>query len=102
MSYGGMNDEITLIAVTPSPGTAGNTQYARTETTVFCARKSAKRAEWYAANAAGVQIDDTFDVPTDEYNGQTEARYNGQKYRIFRTYSDNRRRTTELICMRIV
>ncbi len=96
-----MLDEITLVTVTPSPGTAGKTEYARTAKAVYCQRKSAKRAEWYAANAAGIQVDDAFDVLTDEYDGQTEAVYAGKRYRIFRTYEDPKTRLTELNCTRI-
>jgi SPP1 family predicted phage head-tail adaptor len=94
-----MLDVLTLRTVTTITDENGFPAVTVTSTDVFCEPKGVKRAEYYAAQAVGMQVDQTFDVNTDEYNGQTEAVYSGVVYDIKRSYTPGKGRT-ELICVR--
>ena len=86
------NDEAKLVTLTASDSTV-----TRTETTVFCTRKSVGYREFYAAIQVGINPTYVFEMDVDEYetacsesNGTrfipTELIYNGAKYNIIRTY----------------
>ena len=70
-----MNEILTLIQ------TDGTTR------DVFCGLRSVSRSEFYQANATGYKPELVF-VLADylEYNDETLVDYDGQRYRVIRTY----------------
>lgn len=86
------NDEAKLVTLT-----ATESQVIRTETSVFCGKKSVGYREFYAAVEVGLNPSYIFEMDTDEYeqavittNGvrqiPTELIYGGAKFNIIRTY----------------
>lgn len=61
---------------------------------IFVNGLSISRAEWFAAQNAGLDIEFAFQTPSVNYAGEQYAEYNGRKYLIYRTYE--RDGTTEL------
>lgn len=61
--------------------------YVETTRTVFAALRSIGQAEFYAANAQDIHPEAKF-VLADylDYEGETFAEHNGQRYRILRTF----------------
>lgn len=54
---------------------------------VFCGLRSVTRSEFYQANATGYKPELVF-ILADyyDYNGETLVDYDGQRYRVIRTY----------------
>lgn len=86
------NDEAKLVTLTASDSTI-----TRTETTVFCGRRSVGYREFYAAIEVGLNPTYIFEMDVDEYEQAcstsggvrhipTELIYAGAKYNIVRTY----------------
>lgn len=75
-----MNEVLTLILRTP-----GTNEITKRD--VFCGLRSIGQSEFYQANAQDIHPEAKF-VLADylDYNGETLADYNGQRYRILRTY----------------
>lgn len=68
-----------------------------TERETFARKKSAGRAEVYAAAAVNLKPSVVFEVWTSEYQGELSLRHLGTKHKVIRTYA----RTdgiTELTC----
>lgn len=63
---------------------AYSTTYSDKE--VWADRRSVKRQEFYSALAAGRSADVVFGVQADDYAGQTEVTYDGQSYKVLRSY----------------
>ncbi len=70
-----------------------------TETEVFADRHSVKSSLFYAAQAAGKQLDVAFTVHIPDYAGQTELEYNGALYEVVNTYELDSERV-DLNCRR--
>ncbi len=70
-----------------------------TETEVFADRHSVKSALFYAAQAAGKQLDIAFTVHISDYAGQAELEYNGALYEAVNTYELDSERV-DLNCRR--
>jgi hypothetical protein len=87
------NDEATLVTLTASGATV-----TRTETPVWCTKKSVSYKEFYAAVEVGINPTYIFEIDKDEYDraviietGGTKKRpteliYQGEKFNILRTY----------------
>lgn len=91
------NDEAKLVTLT-----ASGAQVTRTETEVFCTRKSVGYREFYAAVQVGINPTYVFEMDVDEYeqavirtdnedqtvtvSRPTELIYQGEKFNILRTY----------------
>ena len=87
------NDEATLVTLTANGATV-----IRTETPVWCTRKSVSYKEFYAAVEVGINPTYIFEIDVDEYDravivetGGTKKRptelvYDGEKFNIIRTY----------------
>ena len=86
------NDECKLVTLTRNEA-----QVTRTETSVFCGKKSVSFREFYAAVEVGINPSYVFEMDVDEYeaavittNGvrqvPTELIYGGAKFNIIRTY----------------
>ena len=88
------NDEAKLVTLTVS-----GSQVTRTETPVWCTKKSVSYKEFYAAVEVGINPTYIFEVDIDEYlaavitdetSGKktrpTELIFDGEKFNIIRTY----------------
>lgn len=79
------SDRITLRTVTK---TLANGAYTTTysDKEVWADRRSVKRQEFYSALAAGRSADIVFAVHADDYANQAEVTYDGQSYKVLRSY----------------
>ncbi len=87
------NDEAILVTLTASGATV-----TRTETPVWCTKKSVSYKEFYAAVEVGINPTYIFEIDLNEYDraviietGGTKKRpteliYDGEKFNIIRTY----------------
>ena len=86
------NDEAKLVTLYASDATL-----SRTETTVFCGKKSVSYREFYAAVEVGINPSYIFEMDVEEYEQAcstvsgvrhipTELIYQDAKYNIVRTY----------------
>ena len=91
-------DVVKLRAVTKQYVDGFLTEVA-TETEVFADRHGVVRAEYYAAQAAGMQADIAFTLRLAEYGGQSELAYGGKIYDVVRTYELDSERI-DLTCRR--
>lgn len=98
------NEEAKLVTLSASGSTV-----SRTETAVFCGRKSVTFREFYAATQVGINPSYVFEMDKSEYDAAlirttnadetvtvtrpTELIYEGEKFNIIRTYET----TTDLI-----
>lgn len=82
-----MNEILTLITVTQHTDEYGDLAATETARGVFAKLGSIGQKEFYQAHAAGLQPELKF-VLADylDYNGETLVEYNGQRYRVLRTY----------------
>ena len=82
-----MNDILTLIKRTQDVDEYGDPAIRETRRDVFCRLASIGQKEFYQAHAVGLQPELKF-VLSDylDYNGESLVEYDGQKYRILRTY----------------
>jgi len=70
------------------------------EREVFAEEKSVTREEFFKALQSGFSADIVLCVNRDEYDGHNKAYYNGNTYRIYRTYSSGVY-DIELMCERV-
>ena len=80
------SDKITLRAATTSLDGFGDAVKSYTDTTVWANKKSATRAEFYGANAAGIKVDIVFEVNAEDYKDQTVVQYGLVSYEVMRAY----------------
>ena len=92
-----MNEQLVLVDTVTTVNSVGIPVLTETKTTVWADKLSAKRAEHYAANSAGIRVDIVFSVNADDYTGQTEVEWNSTKYNVVRSYAVGRGRV-ELTC----
>jgi len=92
-----MEHQLVLVDTVTSVNSVGIPVLTETKTTVWADKLSVKRAEHYAANAAGIRVDIVFSVNADDYTGQTEVEWNSTKYNVVRSYAVGRGRV-ELTC----
>lgn len=84
------NDSITLVRSHTAKGPLNQSVPAGEDLVeIDCDIKSASRAEWAAAGNRGLKPAFCVTVWTDEYQGETVAILNGQRYGIYRTYTPN-------------
>lgn len=81
-----MEHLITLRATTTAPNSTGLAVETATDTTAYADIRSVKRAEYYAANAAGNSVDQVFVVNADDYAGQMQVVHNSVTYNVIRAY----------------
>jgi len=70
------------------------------ERKILCGIKSIVRNEFYAAAQTGLKPEITFIVHNFEYNGEKEVEFEGQKYRVIRTYLASSEEI-ELVCEKV-
>lgn len=80
------SDKITLRAVVKAVDSSGYPTQTNTDTEVWANVRSATRAEFYAANANGIDVSMMFDVHTEDWNNQTQVVYDSKTYDIVRAY----------------
>ena len=79
------SDRITLRKITTTY-TGGFPSESVVETIVWADRHSIKRAEFFAAQAAGIQADIAFTVRIEDFDDHTEVTHGTKTYDIVRTY----------------
>jgi SPP1 family predicted phage head-tail adaptor len=82
-----MTEILTLITATQAPDDYGDLVTTETTRDVFAKLGSIGMKEFYQAQAVGLQPELKF-VLADylDYEGETLVEYNGQRYRVLRTY----------------
>ncbi len=82
-----MNEILTLITATQHADEYGDLTVTETTREVFAKLGSIGQKEFYQAKAVGLQPELKF-VLADylDYNDETLVEYNGQRYRVLRTY----------------
>jgi SPP1 family predicted phage head-tail adaptor len=56
---------------------------------IFCTVKDVSQTAFYAAKQSGMKPALIFIIRAEEYEGQTEVEYSGEKYAVARTYCPN-------------
>lgn len=94
-----MIERLTLITRTLSKDATGLPVYTETKRAVFCGIRSIGQQEFYQSHATDYRPEVKF-VLADylEYQGETLAEYDGQRYRIIRSYRTGQ--TLELVAQR--
>jgi len=93
--------ELTLIGYETEYDEIGQEINVPVERKILCGIKSIIRNEFYAAAQTGLKPEITFIVHNFEYNGEKEVEFEGQKYRVIRTYLANSEEI-ELVCEKVV
>lgn len=93
--------ELTLINYTIEYDEIGQQKKIETRTNILCAVKSIGRNEFYAAAQAGLKPEITFVIHGYEYNGEKEVEFEGQKYKVIRTYMKDFEEM-DLVCEKVI
>lgn len=93
--------ELTLIFYETDYDNIGQEIEVPVERKILCAMKSVGRNEFYAAAQTGLKPSITFVIYGYEYNGEKEVKFEGQKYKVIRTYTVDFEEM-ELICEKVV
>jgi len=82
------NHELTLIGEETVYDEYGIPKKEEKRTTVLCKVQSVGRNEFYGAATSGLKPEVVFIIHGYEYNGEKEVEFEGEKYRVIRTYSN--------------
>lgn len=93
--------ELTLIGYETEYDEIGQEINVPVERKILCGIKSIGRNEFYAAAQAGLRPEITFIIHNYEYNGEKEVKFEGQKYKVIRTYSTDFEEM-ELVCEKVL
>lgn len=93
--------ELTLINYETEYDEIGQEIKVPVKTNILCAVKSIGRSEFYAAAQAGLKPEITFVIHGYEYNGEKEVEFEGQKYKVIRTYMKDFEEM-ELVCEKVI
>ncbi|TDL34575.1 hypothetical protein E2R51_02335 [Jeotgalibacillus sp. S-D1] len=89
--------EVELLSFVESVDSDGFPLESQEESIAILANKLPVRStEFYSASRAGFTIEKTFEVNSIEYSGQEDLRFDGDIYRIRRTYEKDH--IIELYC----
>lgn len=80
------SDSVTLRSVTVTQDADGYQTTSNTDSNVFANVVSVARAEFYAANANGINAVMTVQVHSEDWGNQTQLVYNSKLYYIVRAY----------------
>jgi len=102
--------KLTLISQTIKEDEIGNQIPVKTRKTILCKVKSVGRSEFYGAATAGLRPEIVFVVHEFEYNDEREVEFEGERYKVIRTYRGGMTRhgsklafdEMELTCERVV
>lgn len=95
------DNELILIGYTIDYDEIGQGIKKPTEKKILCAIKSVSRNEFYAAAQAGLKPEITFIIHAYEYNGEKEVEFEGEKYKVIRTYMKDFEEM-ELVCEKVI
>lgn len=98
-----MNELLFLILQSDEVDDYGDPVTKETSRQVFCEIRSVGQKEFYQAHTKGLKPEIVF-VLSDylDYENEMLAVYNGQRYRVLRTYRVNGSNKIELVCYREV
>jgi len=93
--------ELTLIGYETEYDEIGQEINVPVERKILCGIKSIGRNEFYAAAQAGLRPSITFVIHGYEYSGEREVEFEGEKFKVIRTYSVDFEEM-ELICEKVI
>lgn len=82
-------DVAKLITITRTRDSDGYPVDQEATTEVYVNVKSVKRSEFYASLQAGINTTKAFVMRSCDYDGQTIIEYEGKRYSVVRTYSED-------------
>lgn len=59
---------------------------------VYCNEKSIKASEFYQAQALGMKPEVNLELMIADYNKETHVKYEGEEYRVLRTFKTSKER----------
>lgn len=83
-----MNEMIYLISESYEADDIGNDVSEKTELSVWADVSSVSQSEFNVAAQNGLQAEYKFKMWFDEYGGEKLVKYNGKRYKVYRTYKD--------------
>lgn len=84
------NHEITLISYITGTDEIGNPTKEKVEKVRLCKIKSIGEREFYSAATTEIKPDIKFVMKKFEYEGQKELEFVGEKYKVRRTYTEEK------------
>jgi len=93
--------ELTLVSQTYTEDEIGNQIPVEERKTILCGLKSITRGEFYNAALAGLKPEITFVIHGYEYNGEKKLEFEGEKYKVIRTYMKDFEEM-ELVCEKVI
>lgn len=81
-----MDNDIILVAQVFTKNAMGQEIPEETERTVRCKESSVTRAEWASAGSCGVAPEYVVTTAKENYNNEKIAKYNNERFKIYRTY----------------
>ena len=93
--------ELTLIGYETGYDDIGQEIETSLERKILCGIKSIGRNEFYAAAQAGLKPSITFAIHGYEYNGEQKVEFEGEKYKVIRTYMKDFEEM-ELVCEKVI
>ena len=95
------NHELTLISENTDYDLIGNPIVTETKTDILCDQKSIGRTEFYKAAAEGLKPEYIFVMHGYEYNNEKKVEFEGNTYKVMRTYSEDFEEI-ELTCSKVI
>ena len=80
------DQELALISQTITEDEIGNQIPVEARKTILCKVKSVGRTEFYGAATAGLRPEIVFVVHEFEYSGEREVEFEGERYKVIRSY----------------
>ena len=84
-----MDGVIKLIKLETTADELGYPTTTETSRETFCRVESVTRSEYFNAGKAGIVPEHVFSINAAEYEGESGVEYNGERFRIYRTYRNN-------------
>jgi len=95
------NDVIEFVSSKSHINAAGDTIEVPEYRMVYANKKGINQSEFYQAAAVGLKPEVRWEIRALEYQGEEHIRYNGEMYKIIRTYEKNGE-FIEIICSGVV
>ncbi len=95
-----LDEQITLLKLEENRDADGYDTPTVTESVIFADVEDPYRNEFYEAMKAGVKLEVTFKVVTDDFENQQQVRYNGKVLDIVRSHPIDRI-YTRLVCKEV-
>jgi len=93
--------ELILLSQTTTYDEVRNPIQTPARISILCGLNSVGRTEFYNAAAAGLKPAKVFTVHKYEYGNENEVEFEGEKYKVVRTYAINFEEI-ELTCERVI